>query len=137
MASRGNPGYATGSRWSYPGSCDLVCDETRVILLNIVTNQGDIQGSAHVVCELIKQSQTTENEIVYPAWATSGFFDFHLGRISLANLRGLGHFFMVAASVIRTGDVPSAAGFSGFGLQVHRIAGGDGGADGEWNGGDA
>ena len=76
-------------------------------------------------------------EEVASSWATSGFFDFHLGRISLANLRGLGHFFMVAASIIRTGDDPSAAGFGGFGLQVHRIAGGAGGADGEWDGGDA
>ena len=41
------------------------------------------------------------------SWSSRGFSNFYYQRISVANLKGLGHFFLVAEALLRSaGNVP-------------------------------
>ena len=51
--------------------------------------------------ELVKNQLNSQQDSV-STWSSRGFSNYFLQALSVANLKGLGHFFMVAASVIRS-----------------------------------
>ena len=57
---------------------------------------------------LVKNCLSPQQDSV-STWSSLGFSNFFLQKLSVANLKGLGHFFMIAASIIR-------AAYGGFRL---------------------
>jgi len=52
-------------------------------------------------CRKIAKNKLTNEQDSVSTWSSKGFSNFFLQSISVANLKGQGHFFMVAANIIR------------------------------------
>ena len=52
-------------------------------------------------CRKIAKNKLTNEQDSVSTWSSKGFSNFFLQSLSVANLKGQGHFFMVAANIIR------------------------------------
>ena len=52
-------------------------------------------------CRKIAVNQLSPHQDEFSTWSSRGFSNYYLQTISVANLKGLGHFFMTTAAPIR------------------------------------
>ena len=54
-------------------------------------------------CRTLVKNRLSHQQDAISTWSSRGFSNYFLQALSVANLKGLGHFFMVAANAIRAG----------------------------------
>ena len=52
-------------------------------------------------CRKLVKNKLSDQQDEVSTWSSRGFSNFFLQALSVANVKGIGHFFMTAASVIR------------------------------------
>ena len=81
-----------------------------VVLPFVVEHAGALGKEAdkffHAIIKKVN-NELNASEEAESSWSSRGFSNYYYQRISVANLKGLGHFFMVAEALLRTaGNVP-------------------------------
>ena len=54
-------------------------------------------------CRKLVSNKLTVHQSEISTWSSRGFSNFFLQALSVANVKGLGHFFMIAANILRAG----------------------------------
>ena len=81
-----------------------------VVLPFVVEHAGALGKDAdkffHAIVKKVR-NELNASEEAESSWSSRGFSNFYYQRISVANLKGLGHFFLVAEALLRSaGNVP-------------------------------